>query len=162
MAINGVGDVIALVQLTVQVAGILHEARHAPDDIRRFIHETDQYKSCVETATRRLRRHGALLKSHSEVKRDIQSVLEQCLDTTLKLSKIATKYQQIIEEKGSFAGKDAAWQQWMAALKTVYHSVKWATKGDMLDKLRSELARNVQMLTWLEGGLMSWVLPAPS
>ncbi|KAJ9610594.1 hypothetical protein H2200_005371 [Cladophialophora chaetospira] len=155
MAINGVGDVIALVQLTAQAAKTLHEAKHAPDEIRRFIEETDQYQSCVETAASRLRHHGALLKSHTEVKRNIQSILEQCVDTTIKLRKIASKYQQVVRKKGPAAGKDAAWQQWMEALKTVYHSVEWTTKGDILDKLRAELARNVQMLTWLEGGLMS-------
>ncbi len=155
MAINGVGDVIALVQVTAQVARTLREAKSAPDEIRSFIEETDQYQSCIEAAASRLRRHGALLKSQSEVKRNIQGVLEQCLDTTTKLRKIATKYQQVVKKKGPATGKDAAWQQWTEALKTVYHSVDWTTKADTLDKLRSELARNVQMLTWLEGGLMS-------
>ena len=155
MAINGVGDVVALVQLTAQAAKTLREAKHAPDEIRLFIEETDQYQSCVEAAASRLRHHGALLKSHNEVKRNIQGILEQCVDTTLKLRKIATKYQQVVRKKGPAVGKDAAWQSWMEALKTVYHSVEWTTKADVLDKLRSELSRNVQMLTWLEGGLMS-------
>ncbi|EXJ57410.1 hypothetical protein A1O7_07758 [Cladophialophora yegresii CBS 114405] len=155
MAVNGVGDVIALVQITAQAAKTLHEAKHAPDEIQRFIHETDRYQSCVESAAGRLRRHGALLKSHDDVKRNIQGVLEQCADTTLKLRKIATKYQQVVRKRGAATGKEAAWQLWVEAFKTVFHSIEWTTKAEMIDKLRAELSRNVQMLTWLEGGLVS-------
>ncbi|KIW66034.1 hypothetical protein PV04_08243 [Phialophora macrospora] len=155
MAVNGVGDVIALVQITAQAVKTLHEATVAPDEIKRFINETDRYQSCVKSAAERLRRHGALLKSHNDVKRNIQGVLEQCADTTFKLRKIATKYQQVVRKRGPATGKEAAWQQWFEAFKTVYHSIEWTTKAEMIDKLRAELSRNVQMLTWLEGGLVS-------
>jgi hypothetical protein len=155
MAVNGVGDVIALVQLTAQAAKTLREAKHAPDEIRHFILEIDRYEACVESAAGRLRRHGAILKSHNDVKRNIQGVLEQCADTTFKLRKIATKYQQVIKKKGEATGKDMAWQQWMEAFKTVYQSIEWTARAVVIEKLRSELARNVQMLTWLEGGLHS-------
>jgi hypothetical protein len=155
MAVNGVGDVIALVQITAQAVKTLHEAKHAPDEIKHFIHETDRYQSCVKSAAERLRRHGALLKSHNDVKMNIQGVLEQCADTTFKLRKIATKYQQVVRKRGPASGKEAAWQQWLEAFKTVYHSIEWTTKAEMIDKLRAELSRNVQMLTWLEGGLVS-------
>lgn len=155
MAINGVGDVIALVQITAQAAKTLHDATHAPDEVKRFILEIDRYQSCVESAATRLRRHGALLKSRNDVKRNIQGVLEQCADTTRKLRKIATRYQHIVKKKGVASAKDAAWYQWMEAFRTVYHSIEWTTKVDIVDRLRAELSRNIQMLTWLEGGLVS-------
>jgi hypothetical protein len=155
MAINGVGDVIALVQLTQQVAKTLQDAAHAPDEISRFIQEIDRYQSCVETAASRLRSRGALLKSHNDVKKNIQEVLEQCADTTIKLGKIAAKYQHIVKREGAATNKDVSWRQWMASFKTVYSAIEWTTKATMVDGLRGELSRNVQMLSWLEGGLMS-------
>ena len=155
MAINGVGDVIALVQLTTQVVQTLRAAKNAPEEIKDFIQEIDRYESWVESAAGRLRRHGALLKSHNDVKRNIQAVLEQCADTTSKLRKIAAKHQQIVKKKGVATAKDVNWQQWIDAFKTVYSNIDWTTKTQMINSLRSEVARNVQMLTWLEGGLHS-------
>jgi hypothetical protein len=161
MAINGVGDVIALVQLTQVAAKTLQGAVHAPEEITRFVSEIDRYQACVETAASRLRHHGALLKAHNDVKRNIQGILEQCADTTLKLRKIATKYQSIVRGKGPASNTKESWQQWFDAFKTVYGSIEWTTKATYIDKLRAELSRNVQMLTWLEGGLTSYGCPLP-
>ncbi|EXJ67815.1 uncharacterized protein A1O5_09161 [Cladophialophora psammophila CBS 110553] len=155
MAINGVGDVIALVQITTQVARTLHGAKHAPSEIRRFLEEIDRYQSCVGSAASRLRRHGAILKAHTDIKSNIQAILEQCAETTNKLKSIATKYEHIVKKKGTPPGTDAAWQQWIEAFKAVYQTIEWTTKAVVVDKLRSELSLNIQMLTWLEGGLVS-------
>ncbi|OAL36320.1 hypothetical protein AYO20_04478 [Fonsecaea nubica] len=155
MAINGVGDVIALVQITTQAAKTLHAAAHAPYEIRRFIQETDRYQSCVGIAASRLRRHGAILKDHADVKSNIQGMLEQCAETTRKLRKIATRYEHIVKRKGVATGADAAWLQWIEAFKTVYQTIEWTTKGVVVEGLRAELSRHIQMLTWLENGLLS-------
>ncbi|KIW23836.1 uncharacterized protein PV07_12005 [Cladophialophora immunda] len=155
MAINGVGDVIALVQVTTQAAKTLHAATHAPEEIRLFIRETDRYQACVGDAASRLRRHGAILKDHADVKSNIQSMLEQCAETTRKLRRIATKYEHIVTKKGTATGADAAWNQWIEAFKTVYHSIEWTTKDVVVENLRRELSRHIQILSWLENGLLS-------
>ncbi|OAL26341.1 hypothetical protein AYO22_04259 [Fonsecaea multimorphosa] len=155
MAINGVGDVIALVQVTTQVAKTLHAATHAPNEVKLFIQETDRYQSCVATAASRLRRHGAMLKDHADVKSNIQGMLEQCVETTKKLKKIATKYEHIVNRNGSPTGAEAAWHQWIEAFKTVYHKIEWTTKDVVVENLRGELLRHIQWLTWLENGLLT-------
>ncbi|KIV80987.1 hypothetical protein PV11_08442 [Exophiala sideris] len=155
MAVNGLGDVLALVQITVQAVKILRDATQAPAEVRKFLGEIEQYQTCIALAATRLRQHGAVLKSHSGVKKNIQEVLEQCAQTTRKLGKIASRYHDIVSERGAAHEEEASWRQWMEAFKTVYRSVEWTTKADTVGKLREELWRNIQMLRWLESGLMS-------
>lgn len=155
MAVNGIGDVVAIVQITIQVAQTLEGVKNAPKEVKRLIEEVKRYQSCIASAVTSIRKHGAILKPHDSIKRDIFWFLRQCAETTDKLSKIANSYQDIVSKDGGAASNDeASWNQWIKALKTVYHRIKWTTKGDIVEDLRAEISRHVQILTSLNQHLM--------
>lgn len=155
MVINGLGDVVALVQLTKEAVRTFDAAKHAPNEVSRLLEDADRYQSCIAAAANNIRRHGAVLKPHEDIKTSIIFFLKRCEETTKKLGKIATAYQEIVRKDGVATVDEECWKQWTKAFKTVYQQVKWTTKADIVNELRSELVRNIQILTYLNQQLLS-------
>ncbi|KIX03123.1 uncharacterized protein Z518_06673 [Rhinocladiella mackenziei CBS 650.93] len=152
---NGLGDVVALAQLTADIAQRLDAARHAPDDVKRLIEEVHRYHRCIARAGNSIRQNGAVLKPLDGVKGDILWFLRRCEQTTKKLQNIVSRYEDIVRGDGPATNEDGARKQWTKALSTMYRSIKWTSKAETVDELRAELTQHTQFLTFLSQQLLS-------
>lgn len=153
--INGLGDIFVLIQITAVVAKKLNAARHAPADVKDLIEDTEAFRSCVVDADDNIRRHGAILKGHERLKKNIVWILRRCNETAQKLHKIVIAYEGIVQDEGVASTDETSRKQWAKALKTVYQSVKWTTIKDAVKDLRKELLHHIQILHFMSQQLLN-------
>lgn len=148
-----------MIQITAVVAKKLNAARHAPAEVRDLIEDAEAFRSCVADADDNIRRHGAILKPHDGLKKNIVWILRRCDETAQKLHKIAVAYEGIVKEEGVAIVDETCRKQWARALKTVYQSVRWTTIKDAVKDLRKELLHHIQVLHFMSQQLLKFVLP---
>lgn len=153
--INGLGDIFVLIQFTIVVAKKLNAARYAPADVKDLIDDTQAFSSVVVDADENIRKHGALLRGHDALKKNIVWILRRCDETVQKLHKIVVAYEGIVKDEGVATTDEASRKQWARALKTVYHSVKWTTIKESVKDLRKELVQHIQILQFMSQQLLN-------
>ena len=153
--IQGLGDIFVLIQITTAVVKKLNAARYAPDEVKALIEDAEAFRSCVADVDDNIRRHGAVLKPHDGLKKNIVWILRRSEETAQKLYKIVISYEGIVKEEGVATAAETSRKQWTRAFKTVYQSVKWTVLKDVVKDLRKELLQHVQVLHFMSQQLLT-------
>lgn len=150
--ILGVGDIIRLTEIAIQVARRLHQACiTAPLEVTKLVQDVDTMHITLKRTATTLDEHGAIIKYSEDVKNGITAVFSQCEETLTDLNKIVNEYEVIAKnDKGNIPGGGGDWKSrglWEQAIKNSYKRIKWTCMDDAIRKIREEMNRNYHTLT---------------